>query len=273
MAVRFRPSSSPLLAALVVTTLAVGASPAGALHDPDVSADESRCQGKTSVIAWRFFAKKGKCVMACQRDARAGNGDIADCVPPYAGSTQGCVNGLEGKTTASVCKVCTNDLPECFGSPQNCPDLADDKVAVMEAELDALMADVYCDDSGSGDGLTALEAKCQDVLTKYLGYFASRKATCLYRCRSMEHKGSVPAGSCTAGAITDPTGKTQACLTAANDKTVAKIDKGCSALLGAEAPECHGGSAAQDWIDGVEQSVDDQDPSFFCGSPSGAFLD
>jgi hypothetical protein len=273
MASGFGPFASPRLAALVVATLALGASPVAALHDPDVSADEFRCQSKTSVAAWRFFAKKGKCVMSCQRDARAGKGDIADCAPPYAGSTQGCVNGLEGKTTANVCKLCSDDLPECFGSSQNCPDLADDKVAVMEAELDALMAEVYCDDAGSGDGLTPFEAKCQDVLTKYLGYFAARKATCLYRCRSMEHKGSIPAGSCTAGAVTDPTGRTQDCLAGANDKTTAKIDKGCSALLGAEAPECHGGRTAQDWIDGVEQSVDDQDPDFFCGSPGGAFLD
>jgi hypothetical protein len=267
------PSFGPLFAALVVATFAIGVSPALAVHDADISADEFRCQSKTSIIAWRFFAKKGRCVLACQRDARAGNGDVADCVPPYAGETNGCVNGLEGKTSANVCKTCTNDLPECFGTPQNCPDLADGIVAVMESELDDLMAEVYCDDSGSGDGLSALEAKCQDVLAKYLGYFASRKAKCLSKCRSLEHKGAIPVGSCTAGAVTDPTGRTQECITTAHDKTTVKIDKGCNPINGADAPECHAGKTAQDWLDEVEQSVDDQDPDFFCGSPSGAFLD
>jgi hypothetical protein len=273
MVKRFAALGGSLATTVLVATLVLGVRPVAANHDPDISADEFLCQYKTTILNWKFFAKKGVCVLGCQRKARAAQEDPADCVPPYAGAAQGCINGAEGKAQAGMCKACTNDLPECYGSPQNCPDLAAGFAATMESELDDLMADVYCDDSGSGDGLTAAEALCQDVVAKTLAGFAYKKAKCLAKCHAYEHKGKIPVGSCVPGAITDPTLRTQGCITKTTMSANTKIDKGCSPSFGRDAAECHGGQTAQQWTDGVEVTVDDEDPNFFCGSPSGAFLD
>jgi hypothetical protein len=261
-----------LVAAFVMAALMVAVRPASATHDPDVSDNESTCQVKGAQVAWKYGSKRMKCVIGCQRDVFEGSAPPSECVDPFAGATQGCVNGASGKSQGSFCKACQPDTPECYPSG-NCPDVADAVFADVETEVDALLGDAFCDDTGSGDGLTNIEFRCQVGLAKYLAAFVYRKARCLAKCHAYEHKGAIPVGSCTPGAITDPTGKTQACITKLTDKTKLKIDRYCSALQGADAPECHAGQSAQDWTDDAEQRVDGLDDDFFCGSPSGAFLD
>jgi len=244
--------------------LALAPGPASAA----VTGDEFSCELKTSIAAWRYGAKRASCVMGCQRDVRAGSGNPTDCVPPFGGSTQGCVNGSAGKTQGNICKACASDPPECYPDG-NCPALADDKLALIEAHIDAILAATYCDDSGSGDGLTPGEGKCQDVVAKYVSKFATQKSKCLARCRKAEISGNIPAGSCDAGAVTDQ--RTLDCISKAELGASARIDKGCQ--LGAETPECFGAQTPAGWVADGEQAVDDEDPSFFCESPSGAFLD
>jgi len=256
------------LAVPVIFALVLGPAPARALHDPDVTDAEFQCQYKTEIIAWRNFAKRISCVVSCERDARGG-GDIADCSSPFAGSTQGCVNGVNGKAQGGICKACNPDTPECYPASQNCPDLADAELAPTQGNADTVLSEVYCDDSGSGDGLTAAEAKCQDGTAKSLARFGVKKATCLAKCHRLEHRGATPPGSCP----NDAYGKTQACIMKLTDATVLKIDKLCSPGLGAEAPECHAGKTGAQWVQEVEDDVDDLDPDYICGSPSGAFLE
>jgi len=129
---------------------------------------------------------------------------------------------------------------------------------------DLVITDDYCDDSGSGDRLTDAEAACQDTVALYLAKFAYAKAKCLSKCNKYEFKQLIPPGSCTPGSITDPTGKSQACLLKASTRYTVPT---CP-----DAPECHTRSGAQ-WNDAVESAIDDREPDIFCESPSGAFVD
>ena len=196
------------VAVVLGASLTVGTPSAVAVHDADVNDAEFKCQFKTETIAWKNFAKRIACVVSCQRDARAASQPPNDCVPSFAGSTQGCVNGVNGKSQSGICKACNPDAPECYPSAPTCPDLADALLAQPQGDADDLMADVYCDDSGSGDGLTELEARCQDSTGKLLAKFGARKGTCLAKCHRLEHRGSTPPGSCPNDAL----GKTTACI-------------------------------------------------------------
>ena len=255
-------------AAILIAAFTIAARPASALHDADVTDNEFKCQFKSETTAWKNFAKRIACVVGCQRAAREG-GPLSDCSPPFAGETQGCVNGANGTSQGGICKACNPDVPECYPAAANCPDLADALLAPTQGHADDVLAEIYCDDSGSGDGLNALEARCMDGTAKILAKFGAKKATCLAKCHRLEHRGDTPPGSCP----NDSLGTTQACITKVTDASVLKIDKVCSPVFGRETPECHGGKTAAQWVQDVEDDVDAEDPDYVCGSPSGAFLD
>jgi hypothetical protein len=132
---------------------------------------------------------------------------------------------------------------------------------------------VYCDDSSSGDGLHTAEARCQDATAKALAFFARAKVVCLRKCRLNEHEGKTPVGSCDAPLSSNPSpsASTVACINKAEVKAALKIDKRCGS--GGNPPECWSGRTSTQWVALVEQMVDDSDDSFFCASPSPAFLD
>jgi hypothetical protein len=125
-------------------------------------------------------------------------------------------------------------------------------VASTETQLDVIASAVFCDDSSSGDGLTPEEAKCQDTTAKALSNFASKKGLCYRKCRADEHKGKIPAGSCTPPA-SDP--KTTDCISKLETKTATLIDKKCEPL-GGDRPECYGSTDGAGWAGLVETGVD-----------------
>jgi hypothetical protein len=227
--------------------------------------DEFICESKGSQAVWKLAAAEAICVVVCQREVRAGSTDASECVRPFSGQTQGCVNGAQGKAGGRIGKACNPDQPECY-TGANCEQIGDDLIPAIEAQLDPLLAAAYCDDSGSPDGLTAAEGRCEDAVAKYLGAFLARKARCLAKCHSIEFKSGVATGTyCSGGSVNDPTGKTQACIDSLQLKVQRYIDRGCDAVAyAADPPECHNGRTAADWVALGESAVDGQDPSLFC---------
>ena len=227
--------------------------------------EEFLCEYKGNDAAWKMGALEMRCVTVCERAVRAGATAPSDCVRPFAGATQGCVNGAQGKETGRVCNACNPDAPECYGSA-DCNVIGDGFRTAIEGQIDPILADAYCDDSGSADGLTAAEGKCQDTVARYLGAFLAKKAHCLSKCHAIEFKSGQPVGTyCTPGAITDPTGRTQYCLDKLSTKARLYIDKGCDPVTyGRDPPECHNGRTSSDWVALAESAVDGQDPGFFC---------
>jgi hypothetical protein len=102
------------------------------------------------------------------------------------------------------------------------------RIANTEGDVDTLNVIVYCDDSASVDGLNAAEAKCQNTVAKTRSNFAAKKLKCLSKCRSDEHKGKIPAGSCPPPPSAS---KASGCITQNTTKATALIDKKCDAAV------------------------------------------
>jgi len=221
---------------------------------PAAAQEELACQVKASVLAWKLFALHDKCLVACNRNVRAGELTPTDCDvgPELDQRTATCLQKTANNMQGSACKACAGNIPACYGAG-NCPDVVDDVLGPVAAEAEGVTDPVLCDDAASGDGLTAIEAKCEDGLALMLGKFAARKAMCLARCRKRYT------------AATEP--RTADCIASAEAKTIASIDRRC-----VDPPECHGTTDAAGWVASVEQLVDSHDADLFCGSPNGAFL-
>ena len=253
-------------------SLGLGSGIALANHDPDLSADEVKCQLGTSLAVSKFITDKAKCLTKCEQGARKTPplNPSSDCQPPYAGPTGDCVARAESKATGLEQSKCAKDCPECYMNA-DCAADASARIADTESNVDTLRLLVYCDDSGSGDGLTKAEAKCADTVAKTLANFAKAKLLCFSKCRKDEDKLKVPVGSC------DPPPsdqKTSDCIQKATDKATAAIDKQCESSVNSKAdkPDCYTLTSAQ-WANAVEMAVDDGQANLYCGSPSAAFVD
>jgi hypothetical protein len=191
---------------------------------------------------------------------RAGSIDPSTCVPPYPPSpTFGCIQGKEGRANGRICSGCNPDAPECY--PEVCPDTTNELLTqVDEPFFGTFLPAVYCDDSGSADGLTALEGKCQDTVAKYVVRYAYYHARCYAKCRLSEAKGLLAAGSCEPPA-SDPA--TQACVAKYSLATEPRIDRYCAAPYG-NAPECHGEATGYTWTAFGSLIVDGFVPTFYC---------
>ena len=260
--------------AMVVGVLGVAfvgyASPAWAVHDSDVTNDESKCQIGTSLAIGKFITDKAKCLIKCNQGARKSLNPASDCSPPYAGATATCVGLAESKAESLEQSKCAKDCPECY-TGGDCTADSTARVDDAEAQVDILVPLVFCDDSGSGDGLNGAEAKCQDTVAKTLSNFAKKKLNCYAKCRKAEHAGTAAPGSCDPPA-TDQT--TIACIDKEEAKTPFLIDKKCDSNVSpsADAPECYTTNGSG-WMGLVEAAVDSGQPNLYCGSPSGAFIE
>src|SRR5262249_39423799 len=132
------------IAALLFGTLAASAQ--------DTTADELHCQLGSALAIGKFIREKAKCIDDCEKQARVSN-QTPSCGPPYGGSLQGCVNQAEGKAGGSINSSCAHDCPECYAAGA-CDPQGNPQVASAETHVEALATDVFCDDSGSADGLT-----------------------------------------------------------------------------------------------------------------------
>jgi len=241
-----------------------------AVHDPDVTNDESKCQIGTSLAIGKFITDKAKCVIKCEQGARKSLNPATDCDPPYAGATATCIGLAESKAESLEQSKCAKDCPECY-TGGDCTADSSARVADAEAQVDLLVPLVFCDDSGSGDGLTGAEAKCQDTVAKTLSNFAKKKLNCYAKCRKAEHAGLSAPGSCDPPA-TDQ--NTIDCIDKEEAKAPFLIDKKCDSNVSpsADAPECYSMNGSG-WVAVVESSVDAGQGNLYCGSPSGAFID
>ena len=236
-----------------------------------VTKDEFKCQQGTSKAVARFVGSKLKCVTKCEQNARKGKNPVADCAPPYAGTTLTCIRGTtkaaEDKAKASMAKACAKDCPECYAGG-DCAADATARIADAESQIDALVPSVYCDDP---DPLTKQEVACEDTVAKTAAKFEASTSKCYDSCNKALFDGDIPTGSCTPPAPTDT--KTQDCITKAESKSVAAIDKKCGPPKG-DVPECFSSSATGSFVSGVaEAAVDAGVQATYCASPSGAFVD
>jgi hypothetical protein len=133
---------------------------------------------------------------------------------------------------------------------------------------------VYCREGVDDEDPTKEQAKCEDGTGKALVKFVGAVNKCYAKCNGNVFKLAIPDGSCTPGAVTDPTGATQACLDKGRVKAAAAIDKVCVTVPG--NPPCYGPGldTGPEWVMFTENiGINPIAAQVACGSPSGAFLD
>jgi hypothetical protein len=244
----------------------VVAGPAGAQPSPD----ELKCQLNASKTVAKFAGAKVKCINKCWAGVRKGTMGL-DCDPAGGRdtATQTCIDAAEDKSNVGQGKKCTADCPECYNNA-DCPADAAGKTATAETLVDTQdsggPASVHC----NGGTVTDVQGKCQDNAAKTLAKLVAALGKCSQKCKGNEAKGKADPGSCTPPA-TDPA--TDTCIQAAKAKCAVSLDKKCGAI--SATPPCWAPAAdsGAEWCGVVEGVVNSQYNEFFCGSPSGAFLD
>lgn len=258
---------------------------AQAVHDPDISALEYKCQTSASKANVKFVKAKAKCVDKCIQGARKVPPvePEANCFPPYGGTAATCIQdtlkGAEAKAIAAVDKACKElgdgktDCPECYASRSGSPDadcsdygtalvvdgLINPGAPSLEAQIDAF-GFVFCNDNPN----TPEENKCESGLAKALVKFVGCKTKCYDKCNAAAHKGTIAAGTCNPPLPSDPT--TLACLfdslKGCEFKATSAADKACFTAP-ADAPECYGFTSSG-IVSLVESAIDGNIPSTYC---------
>lgn len=236
-------------------------------HDADVTTDELKCQSAVAGIQGKLVAAASTCSTKCQQGARAAKNPLSDCTSPFGGAMLACINKAVGKALSDEPKKCAKDCPECYAGGDCTADAAS-RTATTQTQLNAFGPLIYCDDSGSGDGLTAGEGKCMDGISKGLSKMVGALGKCSAKCKAGEHKGTIPVGACDPPA-TDAA--TAACLSTVVTKTNAGIDKVCSAV--SEVPECQAITTGAAWTTTVTTVLNASYLTTYCGSASAAFID
>ena len=275
---------------LLALVIAVSTVPVGRANADNVlSAEESSCQLRTSRIVLSSFSRRyAKCLLKCtqhadSRAAAAQNCTLTGaCAFGIGNPTCRCLDRAILQASDGEVKAC-GDCPECYtsgGADPNpsCSNDADAKTSAIGSWTESLFFSgspaVYCDDSASVDALTVPEARCQHSTAKALAAFAREKAQCYTTCRTLERGGGTPAGSCDAPVLSNPGGNIDAktCVQRAEARAALRIDKQCG-LSGENRPECYNGTSGNGWVTIEEGFIDGQDASYYCASPSPAFLD
>jgi len=261
---RWRPIGSAVLGLVLA---AVPAARGQVLSD-EFTSGELACQNGAATTLAKMLVARTKCLTKCLQGVRKGTTPASDCQPPaFGGATALCVadaaKGAEAKARAGIAKVCGKDCPECY-SGGDCAATAASAVTAVAGAADAQLAPfVYC---GTQSGLTAGEAKCEDTAAKNVTKLAGSLAKCTTKCKSSEAAGKVPVGSCNPPAADLATA---ACVQKAQDKTVAAIDKGCTA----ERPACYSSFPGLLFSGVVTAMTNARYPATYCGFPSPAFID
>jgi hypothetical protein len=201
---------------------------------------EIGCQAATNKALPAYGKARTACVAGCQKKTPL----APDCSAPFGGKTLECVQKADAKLAALLAKKCTSDgsdedaCPECYEQLNgSCAAFGTAVTTESIALTDDVTSTVFCDDSGSPDGLTKAEAKCQKAVVKGMTAFVASATKCATACLKNERKGKTN-GTCNPAAFLFLTGdeKTVACLFKAFFKLSAATSK-CEAPAG-DTPEC-----------------------------------
>jgi hypothetical protein len=243
---------------LVLAALSLPVRDAAANHDDDLSRHEFLCQQRTTGAIADYFNRTVNCARKCEGDPACMAAALCDRFE----------DGLRDDRGS-----CATDCPDCYANG-NCIAAGDARIGRLQGQVAGFIQQAYCDDSGSPDGLTRDEERCQARVAQRARTFVRKKLeVCLKICRQREHRRNTPLDSCDAPLATNPNpnADAEACIQANETKNAASIDSECEPPRG-ERPECYGSMDSAGWIAMLEAMVDSEDPHTYCGSPSGAFL-
>ncbi len=189
-------SARPLFACFAVLSLVlVTRAPVFALPEA-LSKGEIGCQAAINKALAGYGKARGNCVAGCEKKTPS----APDCAAPFGGKTLACVQKADAKLAAVLAKKCTsagNDddtCPECFEQVNGSCAAFGTAVSARSVTLTEDITDtIFCNDSGSPDGLTKAEAKCQKTLVSGLASFVNAVTKCASNCLKNERKAKTDA--------------------------------------------------------------------------------
>lgn len=262
--------------ALVLVGLVVAARPAAA----QLTLAEGVCQVRASrnVVATES-RRYAKCLLKCAQHVglsfAASQCPLANaCAGGLANPDCRCLDRAIQTAVAHEVDGCP-DCPECYVNTGGDPNPSCEPDANAKSDTVAMWSEslfftnspaIFCDDSGSADGLTVGEGKCQQSVAKTLAGFARETARCYADCRNAALSGGTP-GACDAPILTNPAGdpKTVTCVQNAQAQAALRIDNQCG-IPTQNRPECYGETDGQGWVTIEQAFVDQQDPVYFCAN-------
>jgi hypothetical protein len=201
---------------------------------------EIACQSAIGKALGAYATARAGCVAMCEKKTPL----AAACDEPFADATLTCVEKARGKLAALIAKKCVSNgsdddsCPECYEDLRgSCADFGFTATAKAVDLTDGLTSDVFCDDSGSLDGLTKVETKCRGVLLRSLTSFVGKSVRCLTKCLAGERKGKTD-GTCNPQAFVNFEGdsRTLQCLQGPLFKILDVFRTKCQ-----DAPDCMSG--------------------------------
>lgn len=226
---------SRFLAVSLFAAIVTGPSAVVAMHNPNISNAEFKCQGAAGKAESKYLRGVLKCAGKCYTGYAHGLNPGSDCFPPYGGATATCAasSGTNGtKMQQSIAKACdptvtsSADCPECYDAAVGglgCTSFASDQAMFLSNYDDVLVAAFLCKTASA----STLEQKCQLNAMKAGAKFLGSIYKCFGKCFSSAHAGIGTAADCAPNPVlpNDPT--TATCLSTAELKTHAAIDKKC----------------------------------------------
>jgi hypothetical protein len=247
-----------MLLPLVLATLG---SPAAIARAQPLTRAEHACQRALGPATDHFGAAIAACVVRCDRKTATGRLPASACVPPYGDETRACIAKANDAARKHIARGCARDCPECYGGG-DCTTYGDGAVTVTGQVVDGLVSQVLCDDTGSADGLAAVEDRCRRATGAALAKAARAMGACFVRCRRGEERGALPPQACAGQPLP---ADARGCLERVKAATGRAIGRRC-----ADPPECLSATL----VDTLEtQITGDYQLLIFCASPSGAFVD
>jgi hypothetical protein len=203
------------------------------------SKSERKCQQAMSSAIGKYAVAKNRCIAGC--DAARQNGAARECDPAvgYDAATAQCIQIAESDAKLKILLKCggpptrTTSCPACIDAGRNCnPDTGFSQwitaglqrpLAAEQFSTDYVNGILYCDDSGSADGLSAAEAVCRRKVSVEIERSAQAIRTCYDRCNMRRQSRRLAAGTnCIADNVNlEP--KTAACVQAAVAKATRKF--------------------------------------------------
>jgi hypothetical protein len=203
-----------------------------------------KCQVAVSKGFGKYAGAREKCVQKCRKTAVQLGLPLSACAYPTGGTgdpAYECVfNPIKGtlaKLAASIVKACTkdsSDCPACYAGG-DCSAYATSAVSSAETWYDYGQGAVFC-----AALPTESEFKCMTANAKALGKLEAAVHKCYAKCVAGQQASKVPASACFPPVPADPA--TAACLTKAQAKAAALVDKACFTFPVA-APGCYDGGS------------------------------
>jgi hypothetical protein len=199
---------------------------------------------------------------ACLAECRSSPGRRCELFFPDA-ITADCLSRAQSTAQIPLLRDCAgSDCPECYDGG-DCSEYTISAFSQAATLVDEAIAQLYCDDSSSADGLTRAEQQCQRGLSRASGRFVEALLRCFANCEKTVQRGATGFSSCESAFLDTPTfdPRAQRCVDRARATLLTSCEGHCQ-----DPPDCFGFSCPQAAV-AVEAQTLGLQPATYCQEP------